>query len=85
MFGGPLDIQQFREYTSGSNDIVMSELPPIRMLFPSMNVQGPLRDIKRYVSLSTDAVEKASEHLRLKRSKTMNTNIPTLDMCIVKT
>jgi hypothetical protein len=85
MFGGQLDIQQFREYTSGSNDIVMSELPPIRMLFPTMNVQGPLRDIKRYVSLSTDAVEKASEHLRLKRSKTTNTNIPTLDMCIVKT
>lgn len=85
MFGGPLDIQQFREYTSGSNDIVMCELPPIRMLFPSMNVQGPLRDIKRYVSLSTDAVEKASEHLRLKRSKTVNTNVPTLDMCIAKT
>jgi len=85
MFGGPLDIQQFREYTSGSNDIVMCELPPIRMLFPSMNVQGPLRDIKRYVSLSTDAVEKASEHLRLKRSKTVNTNVPTLDMCISKT
>ena len=85
MFGGPLDIQQFREYTSGSNDIVMCELPPIRMLFPSMNVQGPLRDIKRYVSLSTDAVEKASEHLRLKRSKTVNTSVPTLDMCIAKT
>ena len=85
MFGGPLDIQQFREYTSGSNDIVICELPPIRMLFPSMNVQGPLRDIKRYVSLSTEAVEKASEHLRLKRSKTMNTSVPTLDMCIVKT
>ena len=49
-----------------------------------MNVQGPLRDIKRYVSLSTDAVEKASEHLRLKRSKTVNVNVPTLDMCIVK-
>jgi len=85
MFGGPLDIQQFREYTSGSNDIVMCDLPPIRMLFPSMNVQGPLRDIKRYVSLSTDAVEKASEHLRLKRSKTVNTSVPTLDMCIAKT
>lgn len=84
MFGGPLDIQQFREYTSGSNDIVMCELPPIRMQFPVMIVQGPLRDIKRYVSLSTDAVEKASEHLRLKRSKNVNTNIPTLDMCIAK-
>ena len=85
LFGGPLDIQQVREYTSGSNDIILCEMPPIRMVFPSMNVQGPLRDIKRYVSLSSDAVEKASEHLRLKRSKTTNASVPTLDMCIVKT
>jgi hypothetical protein len=82
MFGGPLDIEQFREYATGVNDIVLSELPPIRLLFPSMNVQGPLRDVKKYVSLSTDVVEKASEQLRLKRSKPMNVNVPTLDMCI---
>jgi hypothetical protein len=49
-----------------------------------MNVQGPLRDIKKYVSLSVDVVEKASEQLRLKRSKPVNANIQTLDMCINK-
>lgn len=84
MFGGPLDIQQFREYTVGSNDIVLCDLPPIRLLFPSMNVQGPLRDMKKYVSLSSDAMEKASEHLRLKRSKTNSVSVPTLDMCLQK-
>ena len=84
MFGGPLDIEQYREYTTGDNNIVLSDLPPIRLLFPSMNVQGPLRDIKKYVSLSTDVVEKATEQLRLKRSKPTNTNIPTLDMCLKK-
>jgi hypothetical protein len=84
MFGGPLDIAQYREYTQGDNNIVLSELHPIRLLFPSMNVQAPLRDIKRYVSLSTDIVEKASEQLRLKRSKPVNINVPTLDMCIKK-
>ena len=47
-----------------------------------MNVQGPLRDIKKHVSLSVDAIEKASEQLRLKRTKPVNTNIQTLDMCI---
>lgn len=83
MFGGPLDIEQYREYTSGDNEIVLSGLPPVRMQFPTMNVQGPLRDIKKYVSLSTDVVEKASEQLRLKRSKPANTNIQTLDMCII--
>jgi hypothetical protein len=84
MFGGPLDIEQYRDYTSGTNDVVLSELPPIRLQFPSMNVQGPLRDIKKYVSLSVDVVEKASEQLRLKRSKPLNNNLQTLDMCINK-
>ena len=82
MFGGPLDIEQFRNYITGTNDVILSSLPPIRMIFPSMNIQGPLRDIKKYVSLSSDAVEKASESLRLKRSKPVHVNIPTLDMCI---
>ena len=36
-----------------------------------------------YVSLSTDVIEKASEQLRLKRSKPVNVNIPTLDMCMI--
>ena len=82
MFGGPLDIQQYREYLSGQNDIISNELPPIRVMMPSMNIQGPLRDIKKYVSLSNDVVEKASESLRLKRSKPVHVNTPTLDMCL---
>ena len=82
MFGGPLDIEQYRNYISSTNDIILSGLPPIRMIFPTMNIQGPLRDIKKYVSLSNDVVEKASESLRLKRSKPVHVNIPTLDMCI---
>ena len=84
MFGGYLDIDQYRQYITGPNEIVLSEMPPIRLHFPSMNVQGPLRDVKKYVSLSTDVVEKASEQLRLKRSKPVNVNVPTLDMCIKK-
>jgi hypothetical protein len=82
MFGGPLDIAQFRSYTSSVNDFVVSELPPIRLVFPTMNIQGPIRDVKKYVSLSTDVVEKASQQLRLKRSKPIHANIPTLDMCL---
>jgi hypothetical protein len=82
MFGGSLDIEQFRDYINGTNDIVLCDMPPIRLHFPSMNVQGPLRDIKKYVSLSTDVVEKATEQLRLKRTKPVNPNIQTLDMCI---
>lgn len=84
MFGGPLDIEQYRDYITTDNNIVLSASAPVRLVFPSMNVQGPLRDIKKYVSLSNDAVEKASEQLRLKRSKPMNSNVQTLDMCIIK-
>jgi hypothetical protein len=84
MFGGPLDIKQYRDYITGTNDIVLSDLPPIRLQFPSMNVQGPIRDIKKYVYLSSDVVEKANEQLRLKRSKPVNTTSLTLDMCINK-
>jgi len=83
MFGGPLDIEQYREYLTTDNDIVLSNISPIRLVFPSMNVQGPLRDIKKYVSLSSDVMEKASEQLRLKRTKPVNTNVQTLDKCII--
>lgn len=82
MFGGPLSIDQYRSYTMKVNDMIASELPPIRLVFPVMNIQGPVRDIKKYVSLSNDVVEKASEQLRLKRSKPVHGNAPTLDMVL---
>jgi hypothetical protein len=82
MFGGPLDIAQYRGYISAVNDIILSDLPPIRLVFPTMNIQGPVRDIKRYVSLSSETVEKASQQLRLRRSKPVHANVPTLDMCL---
>jgi hypothetical protein len=81
MFGGPLDIKQYRSYLL-TNDLVHENFAPIRLLFPVMAIQGPLRDIKKIVSLSNDVVEKASESLRLKRSKPVNLNVPTLDLCI---
>jgi hypothetical protein len=81
MFGGPLDIKQYRSYFA-VNDLIHESYPPIRLVFPVMAIQGPLRDIKKIVSLSTDVIEKASESLRLKRSKPVNLNVPTLDLCI---
>jgi len=81
MFGGPLDIEQYRAYMQ-TNDLVGSELPPIRLIFPTMNIQGPIRDIKKFVSLSADVVEKASEQLRLKRSKPISNTAPTIDMVL---
>jgi hypothetical protein len=82
MFGGVLDIKQYREFLSGSNDLIASEMPPIRTVFPSMNIQGPLRDIKKYVSLANEVIDKASESLRLKRTKPLQQNVQTIDMCI---
>lgn len=82
MFGGSLDIEQYRSYTMKVNDLIASELPPIRLLFPTMNIQGPVRDIKKYVSLSMDVVEKASEQLRLRRLKPVSGGAPTLDVIL---
>jgi hypothetical protein len=85
LFGGPLDIEQFREYVATSEDMVTVQLPPLRVHVPSMNVQGPVRDVKKFVALSQETVDKASKELRLKRSKPVHTNVPTLDKCMFST
>lgn len=82
MFGGPLDIEQFRQYIASSDDMISVQLPPLRLFVPTMNVQGPVRDVKKFVALSQETVDKASKELRLKRSKPVHTNIPTLDKCM---
>lgn len=83
MFGGPLDIEQFREYTATSEDMVAVQLPPLRLHVPSMNVQGPVRDVKKFVALSQETVDKASKELRLKRSKPVHNNTATLDRLVM--
>jgi hypothetical protein len=81
LFGGPLDIEQYREYLSTSDEMVAVQLPPLRLYVPSMNVQGPVRDVKKFVALSQDTVEKASKELRLRRSKPVHSPSVTLDKC----
>jgi hypothetical protein len=82
MFGGQLDIEQFREYLANSEDIVSLAMPPIRLHVPTMNTQGPIRDVKKFVALSQETVEKASKELRLRRSKPVHNNVATLDKCM---
>ena len=82
MFGGQLDIEQFREYISTSEDMVAMQLPPLRLHVPSMNVQGPIRDVKKFVALSQETVDKASKELRLKRTKPVHSSGATLDKCM---
>jgi hypothetical protein len=82
LFGGPLDIEQFREYTASSEEMIAVQLPPLRLYVPSMNVQGPVRDVKKFVALSQETVDKASKEMRLKRSKPVHTNSVTLDKCM---
>lgn len=82
LFGGPLNIEQFREQTSFSEDMISVQLPPLRLHLPTMNVQGPVRDVKKFVALSQETVDKASKELRLKRSKPAHSNVATLDKCL---
>jgi hypothetical protein len=82
LFGGPLDIEQFRNYIASSDEMVAVQLPPLRLHVPTMNVQGPVRDVKKFVALSQETVDKANKEMRLKRSKPVHTNVPTLDKCM---
>ena len=82
MFGGPLDIEQFREYIASAEELISVQLPPLRLYVPNMNVQGPVRDVKKFVALSQETVEKASKEMRLKRSKPVHVNAVTLDKCM---
>lgn len=82
MFGGPLSIEQFREQTAFGEEVLSVQLPPLRLHIPSMNTQGPVRDVKKFVALSQETVDKASKELRLKRSKPVHANVATLDKCM---
>jgi hypothetical protein len=82
LFGGPLDIEQFRDYTASADEMIAVQLPPLRLYVPTMNVQGPVRDVKKFVALSQETVEKASKEMRLKRSKPVHMNAATLDKCM---
>ena len=82
LFGGPLSTEQFREQTAFGDEIVSVQLPPLRLHVPSMNTQGPVRDVKKFVALSQETVDKASKELRLKRSKPVHANVATLDKCM---
>jgi hypothetical protein len=50
-----------------------------------MNVQGPTRDVKKFVALSQETVDKASKELRLKRTKPVHSATATLDKCMTQT
>lgn len=85
LFGGPLNIDQYRDHTSFREDMIACQLPPLRLHLPSMNVQAPVRDVKKFVALSQETVDKASKELRLKRSKPVHSAVATLDKCMVPT
>ena len=84
LFGGPLDIEQYRSYIADSETPLKLELPPVRLYIPAMNTHIPNRDVKKYVTLSTETVDKASQQLRLKRSKPVHASVATLDQCMLK-
>jgi hypothetical protein len=57
-------------------------MPPVRLYMPSVNTQVSTRDVKSYVALTVETVDKASQQLRLRRNKPVHEGIPTLDKCL---
>ena len=82
MFGGTLDIQQYREFLFKATKPLQSAMPPVRLYMPSVNTQASVRDVKSYVALTVETVDKASQQLRLRRSKPVHEGVPTLDKCL---
>jgi hypothetical protein len=82
MFGGTLSIEQYRRYIKEGSSPLQIAMPPIRLYMPSINTQSTARDIKTYVSLSNETVDKASQQLRLKRNKPVHSATTTLDKCM---
>jgi len=82
MFGGNLDIQQYRELIRYATKPLQLAMSPIRLYMPSVNTQASARDVKSYVSLTAETVQKASQQLRLRRSKPVYEGTATLDKCI---
>jgi hypothetical protein len=82
MFGGTLDIQQYREFLTKATKPLQSAMPPVRLYMPSVNTQASTRDIKSYVALTVETVDKASQQLRLRRNKPVHEGTPTLDKCL---
>jgi hypothetical protein len=82
MFGGNLDIQQYRELIRYATKPLQLTMAPIRLYMPSVNTQASARDVKSYVSLTAETVQKASQQLRLRRSKPVYEGTATLDKCI---
>lgn len=82
MFGGNLDIQQYRQLLRHATRPLQIAVSPIRLYMPSVNTQASARDVKSYVSLTAETVQKASQQLRLKRSKPVHEGTSTLDKCL---
>ena len=82
LFGGTLSIEQYRRYVKEGGAPLQIAMPPVRLYMPSINTQASARDIKSYVTLSTEIVNKASQQLRLKRSKPVHSTSQTLDKCM---
>ena len=82
MFGGNLDILQYRELLRNATRPLQIATAPIRLYMPSVNTQASARDVKSYVSLTAETVQKASQQLRLKRSKPVHEGTATLDKCL---
>jgi hypothetical protein len=82
LFGGTLNIDQYRRYVKEGGTPLKIAMPPIRLYMPSINTQATARDIRSYVALSSETVDKASQQLRLKRTKPVHANIQTLDKCM---
>lgn len=83
MFGGPLDIEEFRCYHSSKRHVIINQPPMLTLVQQVEEVDE--RDMKSaysYIPLDVARVEKFQEKVRLRRTRPLVDPKNTLDHCM---
>ena len=83
IFGGHMNIQEFRSYNNNYKKKIQEVMPPIYALIPQLEEKYIEKTKKKtFVPIDMEKVKRAKENLRLKRSKPVSKYKNTLESCM---
>ena len=83
IFGGHMNIQEFRKYNNNYNKTIKTVMPPVYALIPQLEEKYIEKRVKKtFVPIDMEKVKRAKENLRLKRSKPVSKYKNTLESCM---
>ncbi len=83
IFGGHMNIQEFRAFNNNYKKTMSEVMPPIYALIPQLEEKYIEKTQKKtFVPIDMEKVKRAKENLRLKRSKPVSKYKNTLESCM---